>query len=228
MSSRFMRSIPITPDMVFLGVPSGLNRAQDLIRGNHGQCYGTHPNVPVLPNLINPSVGWEFDGTNDYIDCGNDKSLALTKWTYGLWIYRKTDNPAAERLVSKSDSTVSDFFIHIHTDNELYTSFTDTVGGDHSLITVEAIPLGEWAFANVTFDGTYLKIYINGVLKATSSDYSAFIPRTSTRNLWIGRLQNTYRFNGYIALPFVVNKAWSAAQISNFYNATKGMFAPRG
>lgn len=140
----------------------------------------------------------EFDALDDFIDCGNDASLALTKWTYGLWIYRKIDSILAERLISKSDAVSSDFFIHLHLANEPYTVFTDTFGAGHSLITVEAISLNEWAFVIVTFDGTYLKIYINGVLKATSGDFSAFTPRTSTRNLWIGRLLDTYRFDGYI------------------------------
>ena len=28
----------------------------------------------------------EFDGSDDYIDCGNDPSLDLTKWTITFWL----------------------------------------------------------------------------------------------------------------------------------------------
>lgn len=45
---NFIKSIPVTSDMVSLWVPSGTGRAVDIIRGNHGQCEGTHPNVPVI------------------------------------------------------------------------------------------------------------------------------------------------------------------------------------
>jgi len=45
---NFIKSIPVTSDMVSLWIPSGTGRAIDIIRGNHGQCYGTHPNVPVI------------------------------------------------------------------------------------------------------------------------------------------------------------------------------------
>ena len=159
----------------------------------------------------------EFDALDDFIDCGNDASLALTKWTYGLWIYRKVDNVLAERLISKSDAVSFDFFIHLHLANEPYTSFTDTFGAEHTLITVETIPLNEWAFVSVTFDGTYLKIYINDVLEATSVDFSAFTPRTSIRNLWIGRLLDTYRFDGYIDEVCISNIARTPAWIKFGY-----------
>lgn len=77
--SNFMRSIPITPDMVSLWVPSGLNRAQDLIRGNHGQCYGTHPNVPVISppidqiNACDATTGWDAPNGSLSIDTSDKK-----------------------------------------------------------------------------------------------------------------------------------------------------------
>lgn len=62
----------ITPDMVSFWVPSGLSRAQDLIRGNHGQCYGTHPNVPVISKPA---------GANLVLNGGFDSDT--TGWTPG-------------------------------------------------------------------------------------------------------------------------------------------------
>ncbi|MCK4784544.1 MAG: LamG domain-containing protein [Desulfobacteraceae bacterium] len=371
----------ITPDMVSLWVPSGTGRAIDLIRGNHGQCYGTHPNVPVTgvprtlnacdattdwtgtslsidtadkkegtgslkdavaspaadtnyttiydptgswdwsakkhillwlksdrantaftyafliiydtlgnwrywnltfsagewtagklllsagddesetppdlalinqvrvlfktadttpfykkiddfriaysPSLINPSVGWHFDGVDDYVDCGNDASLTLAKWTMGLWLYRKVDSGTKERLITKSDASAYDYWLHIHSADTLVAGFVDTGSNSRSASTTETVPSVEWVFAIATFDGTYIKVYLNADLDITSADFSAFTPRTSTRSLWLGRLANTYNFNGYVALPFVANAVWSAAQIKNFYNATKGLFWPR-
>jgi len=43
--------------------------------------------VTAKPSLINPSVGWHFDGTNDYITLGNDGSLNVADATFGAWVY---------------------------------------------------------------------------------------------------------------------------------------------
>ncbi len=66
--------LPITGDMVSLWLPSGQNRAIDVIRGNHGQCFGTHPNVPVIQDF----------GPNALTDGGLNvwaSATDLTNWT---------------------------------------------------------------------------------------------------------------------------------------------------
>ena len=46
----------ITPDMVFFGVPSGQNRLMNLAKPElGGQCFGTHPNVPVIGECVGPN-----------------------------------------------------------------------------------------------------------------------------------------------------------------------------
>jgi len=220
--------IPTTGDMVSLWVPSGTGRAIDLIRGNHGQCYGTHPNVPVLPSLINPSLGWHFDGTNDYVDCGNDSSLAVTQFTLGFWLYRKVDAGTWERCIAKSDAVSGDYFLQVDLNDKAQVGFREIGGVIKLLASINVIPLQEWTYEVGTFDGTYMKIYLNTDLENTSVDLSAFTVRTSNRSLWLGRLVDNYNFNGYIAFPFIANKAWSQQQINNFYLATRSLFSPRG
>ena len=92
----------ITPDMVSLWVPSGQNRAQDLIRSNHGQCFGTHPNVPVISppieqiNACDATTDWF--GTSLSIDEADKKegsgSLKDTIATpVATTLYSTTYNP---------------------------------------------------------------------------------------------------------------------------------------
>ncbi len=67
--------IPMTGDMVSLWLPSGQNRAIDIIRSNHGQCYGTHPNVPVISTFQPPNKLTD-GGLNEWLSATN-----LTYWT---------------------------------------------------------------------------------------------------------------------------------------------------
>jgi len=72
-----------------------------------------------------------------------------------------------------------------------------------------------------------MKMYLDGSQYGSELDYTpcsiggsiAMGSRYSMDQQW---------FDGYIALPFIANKAWSQQQVENFYLATKGLFAPRG
>jgi len=94
-----------------------------------------------------------------------------------------------------------------------------------------ALPEDSWSFVAVTFAqtgtaDTVVKIYENCSIVGQATE-THWVSHGSYDNQ-LGRWHEASLMDGYIALPFIVNKAWSAAQVSNFYNATKGMFAPRG
>jgi len=376
-----MRSIPMTPDMVSLWVPSGQKRAQDLIRGNHGQCDGTHPNVPVIgecigsnlltdgglnewlsatnlehwmetlagtstvnreavekiegayscrldidagnanayiwqafsmillrkykliawyknsmagktayiqirdiannvylkedgtwnvgaysfpfPNstiwkryeldfyahpdylnyrisllkqtaasssiyfdkisveevgssVINPSVGWYFDNTNDRIDI--PEIVFTGEYTLFGWVLR-SDVASLDPLFAHATETGKVAFKS--DSNKLHVVAFNAGGNDE---TVNA-NLDRWDLIVVTRDA-------NNKVDAYVNDGGAtrlFANVAQVGTLKINRIgyDGTNYFNEYAAILGCANKAWSAAQVKNFYNATKGMLAPR-
>lgn len=219
------REIPIDPSMVSLWVPAGNSLARDLIRGNHGQCYGTHPNVPVLPSLINPSVGWHFDKVDDRIVVPNDKSLDLTdEITAIAWIYPRTLGEGNYgRIFDKSSANAFSFLLY---DNN---SLRFTNVGLSENAPINSITLNEWNFVGFNYHGTNRngKFYVNGQDVGNIGDLGAM--GTSVQDLFIGNeIGLTRTFDGYIALVALANKAWSQQQINNFYLQTRGLFAPRG
>jgi len=225
--SDFMRSIPITPDMVSLWVPSGLKRARDLIRGNHGQCYGTHPNVPVLPNVINPSVGWHFDGTNDYIQL-QSPIVGIDPFSVFAWV-NLPEIPASvdEMIVANYNGAYKGFKFFIHTGGAVFFQvgrLSDT--STQWVASTGTLSPSTWRFVGGIYDGIKPIAVLDGELKE-GTNFSPIEAETTYIRIGKACWEETF-FDGYIALPFITNSAWSAAQVSNFYNATKGMFAPRG
>ncbi|TET41299.1 MAG: LamG domain-containing protein, partial [Elusimicrobia bacterium] len=366
---------PVTSDMVSLWIPSGTGRAIDIIRGNHGQCYGTHPNVPVIsppidqisacdattywqgeslsideadkkegsgsledtvasptinslyatvynptgswdwsakkhilfwlksdrastafanvwlmiydtsgnyrywdltfsagawtaqkllllagdgesgtppdlvltsyiavrfkaadetpfykkiddvrvtgkPSLLNPSVGWSFDGTDDYIDLGTEVGDYTDNFTLGAWVKSLEVN---SRIISRRTIALGQYDFHIQAPAGFLMFYCDA--GERTGTT--NIDDDKWHFCVASINGSNSQLYLDAVV-----DGAIFNPTITNRDVkfLIGAFDNGTDglMDGNIALPFVANKAWSVAQVKNFWLATKGLFAPRG
>lgn len=215
--------IPITGDMVSLWIPSGQNRAIDIIRSNHGQCFGTHPNVPVLPNIINTAVGWHFDNIDNVIVVPNSDSLNPTEEiTVGAWIYPITEEDIYKRIIDKDATTT--FTLALFS-KILWAQITGTVvNSDPNIVSI-----AEWQLVGYTYHGTDRagKFFLNAQEAGDMGDLGAL--GTNVVDLRIGNLTVRNRtFDGYIVFPFLTNKVWSQQRWENFYLGTRSFFAPRG
>jgi len=91
-----------------------------------------------------------------------------------------------------------------------------TTNGALSPVDGPTLPLGAWSHLVGTFDGTTLRLYVNGALAATSA---AVGPMTSGSGpAYIGRLgQNLYPFSGSIDEVAVFPSALSAERVRAHY-----------
>ncbi|HPN34010.1 MAG TPA: BACON domain-containing carbohydrate-binding protein [bacterium] len=157
-----------------------------------------------------------FDGKGNYVDCGNDSSLMLEKeFTLCAWIYRASASGDWERILAKSDDKEYDYWLQLKPfeysvsggfiiKEGFYAKHLDSTPGT-------PIPLKEWTHLAVTYDGTRLAGYRNGVLDK-SREFSHLLQK-SDKHLLIGRLQNSYHFNGMIDEVTIWNRALSPQQI---------------
>lgn len=190
--------------------------------GQGNNCVAVNGATTVADGKLGRAL--ELNGTDQYLNCGNDSSLALTRWTLAAWVNRDTDSGSSERIIVKSDGASWDYFIQINSVDKVQSAFTDTGGTARFIDGQISIPITTWTFIAATFDGQFIRLYVNGELDETSTDFSAFTPRTSSKELWIGRLEFTFGFDGMIDEAVVADRAWSADEIKHFYNATRGRY----
>lgn len=143
-------------------------------------------------------TGWSnfFDGSGDYIDVTGIPVAATGQFTVEAWIYTNKVNSSTNQMIySQYNTTDSNrFTININTSNKL--TVTHPSGNITGATTITPY---QWNHIAVTRDASNtLRIFLNGVVDASSSSWTNSIFQTNAR---IGYYPNTPLdyFNGYIS-----------------------------
>jgi hypothetical protein len=161
-----------------------------------------------------------FNGTTQYVNCGNNSSLQITVGTISAWV-RATSPGASFRSIIAKQSAWGLFF----NDSILVTY---DWGVDLTRTTGLNIADGTWKNTVMTFTQTVgtpsnnATIYLNGASVLTTTIRNS----TQTNNLQIAgaTIDSTQILNGNIANAQVYNRVLSATEILQNYNAQKSRF----
>lgn len=192
----------------------GEDIAEDLTSNdNHGTIYG----AGQVAGQLNQAL--QFNGIDDYVDIPHIVAFDFVIWTHELWLYRDSDSGAWEQVYVQGDGAATEKNFQVSINDGIAVSFRDTLGVNHSIFwDVEYTAINEWIHFAWSFDGTFMRLYKNGVLVATSGDQSAYTPRITTRGYWLGRRQAQYNFNGRIDEFRIWNTVRTETQIRDNMN----------
>ena len=185
--------------------------------GNNGTSGGTMTSDDLVTGQIDGAI--EFDGGNDYADCGNNDSLDITdKITIGAWV--KFDSLTGIRtIVSTYDSGGYGLSYNESTypDKITFGAYIDGAGYKNALS--DSIPVTDrWYNLAGVYDSNTVKLYIDGILQTSTVDIIGNI-KTSGQPLQISSnppLSNV--FSGSIDEVRISNTARSADWIATEYN----------
>jgi len=171
----------------------------------------------------------EFDGVDDYVDCGSDPSLDITdEITIEVWI-----NPATAQEVcgdgetgnygvaGKAEEGISGTvwswqLRYGSPDNcRLGFQFNGDPEGSRWVTVNQNLTPGEWYHIVGTFDGTDIKCYLNGALKDTNQISGI---KSSNAKLFIAEEGWHNYFHGLIDEVRIWNRALSEEEIEASYN----------
>jgi hypothetical protein len=175
------------------------------------------------PTWVNGKVGKGlcFDGTNDYVDCGQDTSLKITgAITVEAWV--KWSGDGNQYFVTKSGS--SGYRSYDLSGNEDGTVEFRVGGADCNTIKSSgrtSIPVGEWVYLVGTYEPSrYVRLFVNGALAKEST---TSVPASQGENglSWcIGAREGSRGwFDGIIDEVKIYNGALSAEEIRANYDA---------
>lgn len=188
--------------------------------GNNGAIYGAVFSQDTPYNKVGSGQGkysLNFDGVNDYINCGNSESFNFSgEITVSHWIYFIEQINSYPTTVSKSyDGTdwgsmcwavgISANKIRFGTNGGSYASNT-------------AMDYGKWYHVVFVAGDNLNRLYINGQL---DREVDRAFTRTSTQNIVIGNRRfdtsNKYYYTGKIDDVRIYSQALSASEIQKQY-----------
>ncbi len=110
-----------------------------------------------------------FDGQSNVVVVPNRSNLnPANGFTIETWIKPTSGNPTVQNVVSKSNRISSTGYIFPRTDDGWRSfSFWLDVNGDWKVLSAQFPNLNEWNHVAATYDGFFMKIYLNGNLVGT-------------------------------------------------------------
>lgn len=201
---------------------AGVGTAWNDISGN--QNNGTLVNGPTFNSGNGGSI--VFDGVNDYVDCGNILSNP-SSFTLCTWFKSSNTSQTNKGILGRWGGS--------STPNTGYMLWIDVLTNPGRLaLPINAAPhltgttdirTGAWFYLSGTFNGTTATIYVNGISEGSQSE-SAISISNNTFDLgrYVDNGGNGQYVQGNISQTQVYNRALSATEILQNYNATKGRY----
>jgi hypothetical protein len=211
--------------------PSGLvswwraeGTARDSVAGNHGTLLN---GASFASGMVGQA--FSFSGSNQCVQVPHAASLVGSNYSIEAWVkpLAQVSDPINQnlifgqnfglcQLVARTGSTGVRLAFSFGTS---HTSFYEATG-------TSEIPIGQFSHLAGTWDGTTLRLYINGVLNAQSTPHASpvdsgcpfyiggFYSPTADNCGYVGQF-----FNGLIDEASYYSRALSGAEIQTIYNA---------
>ena len=177
-----------------------------------------------IDNNQNPSAyssSLDFDAaSSDYIDCGDitdlDGSAALT---LSAWVKPTASGTSSADGIIAKDGATRGFYLATFTGNKFRFLISTNGSTNDSFNSNLAYTTNEWYHLAATWDGSNLKLYINGSLDTTQAVSNATGTFSNNSNtLRIGNNGGSGYFNGSISNASIWNTALTSTQVTELYN----------
>jgi hypothetical protein len=192
--------------------------------GSGNTWYDLSRNANNLTLTNSPSFnssGYFSTGSTGYFTGAGTSSIPVANDNYSMFLFARLSSWADGRgFISIGGFTVSN-------QSNAFRTYTSTLGNmthywwANDLISSNNngnIQNNQWFYVGVTFDGTTRKIYANNVLVASDNPTSHNVTSTTIQ---LAKTYATEYLQGDISIAKIYNRALTASEIVQNYNATK-------
>ena len=169
-----------------------------------------------------------FDG-GDYVDCGKKDSLFIRNAiTISAWIKANDWTPAATGMVVAKSGPEKDhylFYPRATTNDFRFLIYRPTGTTNYATYDVSGFDVDKWYHFVGTYDKIFIRLYVDGIEKATPVAETTVIGNTTVVETYIGsRKYEDLFIDGHIDHVMIYNRALSASEIAYLYRNPFCMF----
>lgn len=163
---------------------------------------------------------YNFDGTDDYINLGNDNVFDLdTEFTFSFWL--KPDNLSSYQQIISKFGSAGNYSYQVNITNTGGLRIDLSNNGTANGVTIFSSPglvVGTWTHVAITYNSGSLKLYVNNTSAITGSNTVSLIYAGNT-SLNIGRDPSGIQYLDAGLFDFrIFNTELSSTDISDIYN----------
>lgn len=180
--------------------------------GNDGTLVNMDPSADWVAGEVG-SGALDFDGIDDYVDCGNAAVFDVTNaLTVSAWV-RPADVTSYQMIVSKRYGAFVNVPFDLHLSNNNARMLIHDGTNNNAAQSLGGITADNWHHVAAVYDGTTMTVYANGI-PGTPVARTDPLP-INTRPVIIGRRADGAfdHFAGAIDDVRIYNRALSAAEI---------------
>ena len=224
----------IIPKIVTNGLVLGLDAANSKSFVSGSTVWNDISRNGIVGTLTNSGTGLTynstnggsiaFDGSNDYISLNTSTAYSNTDpHTYCAWIYTTNFGVSYKWIINNGSSNNGTSLITMNSSG-FKVGFFHKGGASYQLST-GTLTLNTWNFITAVYSGAdSVTFYINGASAGTTTTAPSTWTAVNTSPR-IGTWYNgSYPFQGNISNVQIYNRALSATDILQNYNATKGRY----
>ncbi len=199
---------------------SGTTAVDSSSSGNDGTLsFGMDAATDTAAGQVGTSL--DFDGSDDQVIAAGTGLTTAT--TLSAWAYARSYGTNGSEIICEggcdSPSAIGQRIV-IYPANINFSIWNATI--PHVASTASVPSLNSWHHYVGTFDGTVVKLYIDGVEAASTNYTGVFSARTPLRFGAANSIVDPDRaWNGMIDEVRIYNRALSSTEILSMYNATK-------
>jgi hypothetical protein len=204
---------------------SGDQTADDVQGTNNGTLLN---GASFAKGMVGP--GFVFDGIDDAVVIPNSASLSPSQLTLDAWIYATGKAGTGRHIISKDNEAVArEWILAIASQDEFEADIWLPNNVQVMARGATIVQLNTWYHVAMTHDGVNLRLYVNGVLEATTDAVGTIVPTDNP----VGIGQNPFGLGGSLAFEGIIDeaqifdRALTDAEILGIYQAgTDGQCKP--
>ena len=218
-----------SPEWILVGEPGlGAGNAYGWVFQN----YSTDPNQVAHLNFGLPIYGTkdnylEFDGTDDYIDCGT--FFNYQTFTIELWVNPGTTQTTYADIFDNNHTGFQNFVLQQNASNlNQYAFGVNDGSGNISATGTIVLTANTWTHLAFTFSpSTRVIAYVNGAFHSQGNLAGGRTINYVSPNLSLGRWSygNSRFWNGKMSSFKSYNRILTASEIQQNFNATRSRFS---